>query len=112
MSKWGLTHKGTEPLTPEEWNLVVDALEELDKRVSKIRVGLAVWSGDGSTIDFVIEHDLGEEPTTVLIGEGSEDAIGDKWWEANETNVIIHFQNPPPEGTDNVKLWYLILKVG
>lgn len=112
MSKWGLTYKGTEPLTPEEWNLVVDALEELDKRVSNIKAGLASFSGDGSTVDFVIEHKLGEEPTLVLIGDGSEDAIGEKWWEADENNVTIHYSNPPPEGTDNVKLWYLIIKVG
>jgi len=29
MSKWGLKHKGVEILTPEEWNTVVDALDEL-----------------------------------------------------------------------------------
>lgn len=112
MSKWGLTYKGTEPLTPEEWNLVVDALNELDSRVKKIISGLAVWSGDGSTMDFVIEHNLGETPNLVLIGEGSEDAIGNKWWEADETRVTIHFLSPPPSGSDNVKLWYLIAKVG
>jgi len=89
----------------------VDALEELDKRVNKIKAGLAVFSGDDETIDFGITHGLGETPTLVLIGEGSEDAIGDKWWEADDTNVIIHFLNPPPSGTDNVKLWYLILVV-
>jgi len=32
MSKWGLKYKGVEILTPEEWNKVVDALEELDSR--------------------------------------------------------------------------------
>jgi len=32
MAKWGLAYKGTEILSPEEWNRVVDALDELDKR--------------------------------------------------------------------------------
>jgi len=38
MSKWGLRHKGVEILTPEEWNKVVDALEELNSRVSDLEM--------------------------------------------------------------------------
>jgi hypothetical protein len=36
MSKWGLKHKGAEILSPEEYNAIVDALEELSK-ISKKR---------------------------------------------------------------------------
>jgi hypothetical protein len=111
MASWGLGYKGTEVLTPEEWNLVVDALNELDGRVKKVRGGIATFSGDGTATDFEFTHDLGEVPTVVMIGEASNDAMGDKWWEADETKVTIHFSSPPPAGTDNVKLWYLLLKL-
>jgi len=66
MSKWGLTHKGTEILTPDEWNTVVDALEDLDKR---IKCGLYETTGDGTKTQFQIEHELGETPTCVICGK-------------------------------------------
>jgi len=111
MSHWGLTYKGTEPLSPEEWNRVIDALEELDTRIAvKRQGGLATFSGDGMSVDFEITHDFGGVPDLALVGEASEDAIGEKWWEVSETSLIIHFISPPPAGIDNVKLWYLILK--
>jgi hypothetical protein len=112
MSSWNLTHKGTEPVTPEDWNTVVDALDELDGRAPKKRMGaLATFSGDGSTTDFVIAHGLGVAPDVALVGEGSADAVGNKWWEVDATNLTIHFLTAPPSGTDNVKLWWLVLKL-
>jgi len=39
LSRWELAYKGVETLTPEEWNRVVDALDELDKRAPLERSG-------------------------------------------------------------------------
>ncbi|MEM2259999.1 MAG: hypothetical protein QXY65_02915 [Candidatus Methanomethylicaceae archaeon] len=111
MSKWNLTYKGAEPLYPAEYNRIVDALDELDKRTpTKHAGGLATFSGDGSTTDFTIIHDLGVVPDIALIGDGSLDAIGDKWWEVTDTELKIHYSTAPPSGTDNVKIWWLVLK--
>jgi hypothetical protein len=111
MAKWGLGYKGTEVLTPEEWNLVVDALNELDGRIKKVMGGMGVWSGNGISTVFEFTHNFGEIPTVVLIGEASNDAMGNKWWEADETKVTIYFSSPPPSGTNNVRLWYLVMKL-
>jgi len=59
MSRWNLVYKGVEILTPEEWNRVVDALEELDKRSPlEFKGGLATFTGDGTTTTFTITHGL------------------------------------------------------
>ncbi|RLI87530.1 MAG: hypothetical protein DRP01_01605 [Archaeoglobales archaeon] len=110
MSKWGLTYKGTEILTPEEWNAVVDALEELDKRAPIERNGgLAVFSGDGAKTEFHIPHGLSAKPTIAIIGAGSQDASGYSHYEVTDTEIIVHYSSPPPSGSDNVKIyWYAI----
>jgi len=113
MSKWGLGYKGTEILTPEEWNAVVDALEELNARApQKIKGGTFTANGDGATTQFDIEHGMGETPNLVLVGAMSEDASGDKWWDVDETYIHVYFKTAPPSGTENVKLWWLALKLG
>jgi hypothetical protein len=112
MSTWGLKYKGVEVLTPEEWNKVVDALNELDTRAfKKLQGGIATFSGDGSTRDFNISHNFGEAPDIALVFPASPDAVGSMWGEVATDKFTIHYTSPPPSGTDNVKLFYLIAKL-
>jgi len=87
---------------------VIDALDELDTR---IKAGKAVFSGDGTTITFPITHGFDVEPTVVLIGEASADAMGHKYWTVDAKEITVIFETPPPEGTENVQLWWLAIKL-
>lgn len=110
MSKWGLSYKGTEPLYPEEWNYLVDALNELDGRSpSSFNCGLAVFSGDGVTTSFQIAHGLGTVPTLVLLGKGVSGLPDIDYWEADNTYITVYFKSAPSSGTDNVKIWWLAI---
>ena len=111
MSKWGLTYKGTEVLFPEDWNHVVDALQELDGRTPvRVGAGLGTWSGDGTTTTFVVTHNWGEMPTVAFVQPASADAVGDFYVTLDENTLKIVYKTAPPSGTDNVKLYYIIMK--
>ena len=112
MSRWQLTYKGTEILTPEEWNRVVDALEELDKRSPLgLNGGVATFSGDGTTTSFSIPHGLGTTPTVALVGKAVAGLPDIDYWDADTTNIIVHFKSPPSSGTDNVRIWWLTIRL-
>jgi len=66
--------------------------------------GTATFSGDGSTTDFNIAHGLVETPTVVHLEAKTSDAAGDKYWEADDTNITVHFITSPPTGNNNVIL--------
>jgi len=108
MSRWNLTYKGTEILTPEEWNTVIDALEALDTR---IKCGIATFNGDGYTNAFLIEHGFIETPTCVMVGKASPDLPDIDYWTADETYITVFFKEAPPEGEENVKLWYMAILI-
>lgn len=110
MSYWGLKYKGVEPLTPTDWNTVIDALDELNNRApKKIACGIATFSGDGETTEFQIEHGLANIPTCVICGKGASNLPDIDYWIANNTHITIVFKVAPPSGIDNVKIWYLAL---
>lgn len=110
MSYWGLRYKRAEPLRISEWNTLVDALDELNKRTPKKTVAsMAVFSGDGLTTTFQIEHGLNETPTCVICGKGAPNLPDIDYWTADELYITIVFKSAPPEGTDNVKIWYLAI---
>jgi hypothetical protein len=67
MSKWGLTYKAVEPVFPEEWNAIIDALNDLDKKVVG---GLATFVGDGATKTFSIGHGIGAKTGNSDGGKG------------------------------------------
>ena len=112
MSKWGLTYKGTEILTPEEWNKVVDALEELDTRtLAERNGGTYTFSGDGVTTSFQIPHGLSQAPTVALVGKAIADLPDIDYWEVDDTYITVHFKSAPASGSDNVKLWWLAIRL-
>ena len=111
MSRWGLTRKGVEIVEPEEWNAVVDALDELDRRSPlEWSGGLAVFSGDGATTEFLIEHGLSAKPDVVLVTPASPDAKDLQHAYADDTHIHVVFSAAPPSGTDNVKVYWLALR--
>jgi len=112
MSRWGLSYKSVEILTPEEWNLVVDALEELDGRAPlAIRGGRAVFDGDGSTTTFYIAHGMDAAPTCVVVGKGAANLPDIDYWEADSTNIKVVFKSPPAAGSQNVVIWWLAVRL-
>ena len=69
--------------------------------------GTATFSGDGSTTQFAIEHDLVSTPSKVLVTPMSSDAAGDFYVTADATYIYVNYKTAPAAGTDNVKLsWY------
>lgn len=105
MSRWGLSYKGVEILTPEEWNLVVDALNDLDK---KVKGGLASFTGDGSAKSFQITHGVGVTPIAVVVGKGAPNLPDLDYWEADEAKITIWFKTAPAAGA-TIKLWWIAI---
>lgn len=111
MSRWGLYYKTMEVVEPEEWNRMVDALNELDSRCPvEVKGGLATFSGDGATAVFSIPHGLSATPTVAFVQKAVAGLPDVDYVEADATNIKVHFKSPPPAGTDNVKLFYLAMR--
>ena len=111
MSRWGLSYKGVELVTPEEWNALIDALEELDKRTpDNIAAGKATFTGDGTTKSFQIEHGLGDTPTVAFVGKASPSLPDIDYWEADSTYITVHFKSAPVDGI-TIMLWWLAIKL-
>jgi len=104
MSRWGLTYKGAEILTPAEWNAVVDALNELDSRVVG---GKAQFTGDGTATSFDIPHGLGEAPLAVMVGKGSPDVPDIDHFTADATKITVVFKSPP---LGDFEVWWIAVK--
>jgi len=99
-------------LTPEEWNRVVDALEELDGRAPIERNGgIATFSGDGTTTSFQIKHGLTATPTVTLVGKGISGLPDIDYWTADATYITVVFKSAPPSGTENIRIWWLAIKL-
>jgi hypothetical protein len=64
--------------------------------------GVATFSGDAATTAFTIAHGLAATPTVVNLEAKSADAVGDKYWTADATNITVTFAAAPAAGTDNV----------
>jgi hypothetical protein len=108
VSRWGLYYKAAELVEPEEWNRIIDALNELDLRCPvEIKGGLATFSGDGATTVFSIPHGLSTTPTVAFAQKAVAGLPDIDYVEVDPTYIKVHFKSPPPSGTDNVKLFYL-----
>jgi len=111
LSKWGLTYKGVEILTPEEWNLVVDALDELNERAPVERKGgVASFTGDGVATEFTIAHGLTVAPTVAFVGKRTAGLPAIDSWDADATNITVRFVTAPGAGV-GFELWWLALRL-
>jgi len=106
MSKWGLTYKAVEPVFPEEWNAIIDALNDLDKKVVG---GLATFVGDGATQTFDIGHGIGAMPVTVMVIKGGAGLPDIDYITVDESSIYVTFKSPPADGA-NVLIWWLAVK--
>ena len=69
--------------------------------------GIATFSGDGSTTQFLIPHNLPKKPETYSVVPLTPDADAPRTVSADGTNIIITFDTAPASGTDNLKFaWY------
>jgi hypothetical protein len=66
--------------------------------------GVATFSGDGVTAQFVIAHGLAGAPSVVNVTPASADASGDFYITSDASNIYVNFISAPPTGTDNVVL--------
>lgn len=67
-----------------------------------VNSGTETFSGNGSATQFSFAHGLIGTPSYVEISPKSEDASGDWYWTADNTNITITFKSAPPSGADNV----------
>lgn len=84
---WGLTMRNVEGYATED-------------------SGRQYQSGTGDTTRFDWSHDLAERPNSLSVTPGTEDALGEFYANADESNVEVIYEDPPPEGTDNLKWWW------
>jgi hypothetical protein len=65
-------------------------------------------SGDGETTVFKIPHSLGTEPSATMVQPLSEDSGGVAFVEEDEDFVYVHYDTPPPAGSQNIGWNYLV----
>jgi len=110
LARWGLYYKGAEPVSPAEWNAIVDALNELDKRTPiEFNCGKAEFTGDGTTTTFEITHGLTTAPTLALVGKAAPDLPYIDYWDADATHIRVTFERAPAPGVA-IRIWWLAIR--
>ena len=69
----------------------------------------AVLSGDGAKKEFQISHGLNEKPAYWIVNSTSEDGSGISHVTADDTNITVKYDTPPPSGSDNIILNWLAM---
>jgi len=106
LAKWGLAYKGTEILSPEEWNRVVDALNELDKRAPLgIKGGRVVMKSGTSRV--TVTHGLNAVPSSIVC-TGTHSEVKAPWVE-NPTTTSFDIVVEAPVTADREIYWIAIL---
>ncbi len=102
-----LTEFTTDEL-PEGNNNLYFTEARVDQRLEEIRpANQDTFSGDGQTVEFSIFHGLGAEPQSWHVTPVTDDASNMSHVTADDTNLYVKFDTPPPSGTSNVILnWF------
>ena len=69
--------------------------------------GTATFSGDGSTTQFTIPHELAKAPTNVVLEPMTADASKPHYVTWDDSYIYVHFLEAPPAGVDNVKFSWI-----
>jgi hypothetical protein len=86
---------------------IVSKSQTITVRYEKRNSGSATFSGDGTTTQFSIPHNLVSAPTKVIVTPASRDAAGQFYVTADSTYIYVNYLTAPPSGTNNVVLyWY------
>jgi hypothetical protein len=81
----------------------------VDDRVNEIRPSdQATFSGDGVQMEFEINHGLATKPDSWIVTPVTDDASSFSHVTADDTNLTVIYDTPPPNDTDNIKLNWLI----
>lgn len=81
----------------------------VDTRVNEIRpTGRKKFSGNGVKRQFSIAHGLGSVPSSWVITPTTDDASSYSHVEADDTNLYINYDTPPPVGTDNIVINWMV----
>jgi len=106
----GLRYKGVEILTPEDWNTMLDCLNDLYEWCTRgITAGKAEFTGNGIETKFEIPHGLGKYPTVCLVGKGAPNLPDIDHWTADDTKIYVNFKTAPPADSSVVIWWLAIL---
>jgi len=46
-----------------------------------------------------------------MVGKAISDLPDLDYWEADATYITVYFKSPPPSGTENIKLWWLAIRL-
>jgi len=76
-------------------------------KFAKRYAGYATFSGDGTTTQFRIQHNLVSTPRKIIVTPASKDAASQFYVTADYTYIYVNYLTAPPQGTNNVVLsWY------
>jgi WD40 repeat protein len=71
-------------------------------------MGQATFSGDGTTEQFTISHSLGTTPNSWMVHPTTDDGSTPSHTTADSSHLTVNFDTPPPSGTENIVLNYII----
>jgi len=69
--------------------------------------GTATFSGDGTTTQFSIQHNLVSTPSKIMVTPASRDATSQFYITTDSERIYVNYLTAPPAGTNNIVLyWY------
>lgn len=80
----------------------------VDQRLQEIRpANQDTFNGDGQTTEFSIYHGLPAEPQSWHVTPATDDASNVSHVTADDNNLYVKYNTPPPSGTSNVVInWF------
>lgn len=69
--------------------------------------GTKLLNGDDTSTSFSVSHDLGKVPNYLAVQDFSDDFDIDYYVSVDQNNLTLNFDNPPPNGTKNVKFSWI-----
>ena len=77
-------------------SLAIQANDSRLKDLPRIKSGVVLFTGDGKEKMFMLDHEYGSEPKTVVASPLNSEAAGAHYgW--NKEKIIFTFTNPPPK---------------
>ncbi len=83
----------------------------VDTRINESRPArTATFSGNAVRKQFIIPHGLKEKPNSWILTPVTDDASSFSHVQADDTNLYVIYDTPPPEGTNNIRVNWLVTK--
>lgn len=80
--------------------------------VGNIRpTGSATFDGNGVKTEFEIAHGLGETPEFWIVTPTTDSASSYSHVEADDTNLYVNYDTPPPSGTQNMVINWMVSSI-